>query len=43
VVLQQETDPGLLGGLLVELEGKVYDGSIRTQLENMKQRIVRGY
>ena len=43
VVLQQETDPGLLGGLFVELEGKVYDGSIRTQLENMKQRIVRGY
>ena len=43
VVLQQETDPGLLGGLLVELEGKVYDGSIRTQLENMKQRIARGY
>ena len=43
VVLQQETDPELLGGLLVELEGKVYDGSIRTQLEKMKQRIVRGY
>ena len=43
VILQQETDPGLLGGLLIELEGKVYDGSIRTQLENMKQRIARGY
>jgi F-type H+-transporting ATPase subunit delta len=43
VVLQQETDPSLLGGLLVELEGKIYDGSIRTQLDNMKQRIARGY
>jgi F-type H+-transporting ATPase subunit delta len=43
VVLQQETEPGVLGSLLVELEGKVYDGSIRTQLENMKQRIARGY
>jgi F-type H+-transporting ATPase subunit delta len=43
VVLQQETDPSLIGGVLVELEGKVYDGSVRTQLENMKQRIVRGY
>ena len=43
VVLQQETDPSLIGGLLVELEGKVYDGSIRTQLEKMKQRIARGY
>jgi F-type H+-transporting ATPase subunit delta len=43
VVLQEETDPGLLGGLLIELEGKVYDGSVRTQLEKMKQRIARGY
>lgn len=42
VLLQQETDPSLLGGLLVELEGKIYDGSIRTQLEKMKQRIARG-
>jgi len=42
VILQQETDPGLLGGLLIELEGKIYDGSIRTQLEKMKQRIARG-
>jgi F-type H+-transporting ATPase subunit delta len=43
VVLQEETDPSLLGGLLIELEGKVYDGSVRTQLEKMKQRIARGY
>ena len=43
IVLQQETDPGLIGGVLVEFEGKVYDGSVRTQLEKMKQRIVRGY
>ncbi len=43
VVLQQETDPGLIGGLLVELEGTIYDGSVRTQLEKMKQRIARGY
>jgi F-type H+-transporting ATPase subunit delta len=42
VLLQQETDPSLLGGLLIELEGKIYDGTIRTQLEKMKQRIARG-
>ena len=41
VILQQEVEPALLGGLMVELEGKVYDGSIRTQLEKMKQRIAR--
>ncbi len=43
VVLQQATDPALIGGLLVELEGRVYDGTIRTQLEKMKQRMARGY
>jgi F-type H+-transporting ATPase subunit delta len=43
VVLQEETDASLLGGLLIELEGKVYDGSVRTQLEKMKQRVARGY
>ena len=43
VVLQQEVDPTLLGGMTVELAGKVYDGSIRTQLEKMKQRMARGY
>ena len=43
VILQQVVDPDLLGGLQVELEGKIYDGSVRTQLEKMKQRIARGY
>lgn len=43
VVLQQVVDPGLMGGMTVELENKVYDGSIRSQLEKMKQRIARGY
>ncbi|MGH7929162.1 MAG: ATP synthase F1 subunit delta [Candidatus Binatia bacterium] len=43
VVLHEETDPALIGGLLVELEGKIYDGTVRTQLEKMKQRVARGY
>jgi F-type H+-transporting ATPase subunit delta len=43
VVLHQETDPALIGGLRVELEGKVYDGTVTTQLQNMRQRIARGY
>ncbi|HYY25664.1 MAG TPA: ATP synthase F1 subunit delta [Candidatus Udaeobacter sp.] len=43
VVLEQETDPALIGGVLIELEGKIYDGSVRTQLEKMKQRIAREY
>jgi F-type H+-transporting ATPase subunit delta len=43
VILQEEIEPDLLGGLLIELAGTVYDGSIRTQLEKMKQRTARGY
>jgi F-type H+-transporting ATPase subunit delta len=43
VVLQQETDPSLLGGMTIELQGKIYDGSVRTQLEKMRQRIARGH
>jgi len=43
VVIQQESDPGLIGGLVIHLEGKIYDGSVRTQLENIKQRVARGY
>ena len=43
VILQEHGDPELIGGLVVEFEGKIYDGSVRTQLEKMKQRIARGY
>ncbi|HXV83767.1 MAG TPA: ATP synthase F1 subunit delta [Candidatus Binatia bacterium] len=43
IVLQQEMEPALIGGVLVEFEGKVYDGSVRTQLEKMKERVMRGY
>ena len=43
VVLKEESDPGLVGGLVIQLEGKVYDGSVRTQLDKMKERIERGY
>jgi F-type H+-transporting ATPase subunit delta len=42
VILKEETRPDLIGGLLIELEGKVYDGSIRTELERMKETIERG-
>jgi F-type H+-transporting ATPase subunit delta len=43
VVLQQERDPALIGGVVIELEGRIYDGSVRTQIEKMKERIERGY
>jgi F-type H+-transporting ATPase subunit delta len=34
-----EVDPALLGGVTVEAEGRVYDGSIRTQLARLERRM----
>jgi F-type H+-transporting ATPase subunit delta len=39
VIVTEETDPALLGGLVLHLEGKIYDGSVRTQLEKMRKQI----
>jgi F-type H+-transporting ATPase subunit delta len=35
VALQVREDKNLLGGVKVELNGKVYDGSLRGQLQNV--------
>ncbi|MGH7769773.1 MAG: ATP synthase F1 subunit delta [Candidatus Binatia bacterium] len=43
VVIQQETDSNLIGGVVVHLEGKVYDGSIHTQLEKIKKQVEQAY
>jgi F-type H+-transporting ATPase subunit delta len=39
VLLAEETDPALLGGVVLHLEGKIYDGSVRTQLEKIRKQI----
>jgi len=41
VIPRVETDPSLLGGVVVEAEGTVYDGSVRTQLERLSREIAR--
>jgi F-type H+-transporting ATPase subunit delta len=43
VVLEQATETRLIGGLVVEMEGRIYDGSLRTQLEKMTKQIEQGY
>lgn len=35
VCLTEETDPSLLGGVRVEIDGRVYDGSLRLQLQEV--------
>jgi F-type H+-transporting ATPase subunit delta len=35
-----KVDRSLLGGVIIELEGKIYDGSLATQLELARNRLV---
>jgi F-type H+-transporting ATPase subunit delta len=39
VQLQFNTDPALIGGVVTRIGSTVYDGSIRTQLQTVKQRL----
>lgn len=39
VIAEVTTDESLLGGVIVELEGRVYDGSIRTRLVRLAARM----
>jgi F-type H+-transporting ATPase subunit delta len=42
VLAEELVDEGLLGGVVVDIEGKVYDGSLRTQLESLAASIAGG-
>jgi F-type H+-transporting ATPase subunit delta len=41
VQLQVDIDPTLIGGVVARIGSTVYDGSIRTQLQKMKQQLVQ--
>jgi len=42
VELDSEVDSALVGGLVLELEGRVYDGSVRARLDALRQRLIEG-
>lgn len=42
VILEKQEDPTLLGGIVTQIGDVVYDGSIRTQLANMRQKLLSG-
>jgi F-type H+-transporting ATPase subunit delta len=42
VVLEVNQDPGLIGGIITRIGDLVLDGSIKTQLLNMKESLKRG-
>jgi F-type H+-transporting ATPase subunit delta len=37
VILRCETDPSLIGGIRVEVDGRVIDGSLRNKLDEIKE------
>jgi F-type H+-transporting ATPase subunit delta len=39
VDLDVDVDPSLIGGIIAEVEGMVYDGSVRTQIARLKQSL----
>jgi F-type H+-transporting ATPase subunit delta len=40
IELDTRVDASLLGGLVVTMEGRTYDGSVRSQLQGLRQRLV---
>jgi F-type H+-transporting ATPase subunit delta len=40
IVVSTEVDPGLLGGVVLDIGGTVYDGSVRTQLARLAKNMV---
>lgn len=42
IILKVEQDPGLIGGIITRIGDLVLDGSIKTQLLNMKESLKRG-
>jgi F-type H+-transporting ATPase subunit delta len=39
VELRERVDPALLGGLLVRMEGRTYDGTVRTRLRALRRQL----
>jgi F-type H+-transporting ATPase subunit delta len=42
VVARVDIDPSLIAGVIVEVEGRVYDGSLRTELAKIRQQMATG-
>jgi len=42
VILEAHTDPSILGGVVAQVGNLVFDGSVRTQLQRMKETLIKG-
>ena len=41
VLLETQVDPAILGGVVVQVDSTVYDGSLRTQLRHLREHLLR--
>lgn len=41
VLLEPEVDPVILGGIVVQVDSTVYDGSLKTQLRQLRELLLR--
>ena len=42
IILEQKTDSNLIAGMVTKIGSIIYDGSIRTRLEQMRQALLEG-
>ncbi len=42
IEMKAEVDPSLIGGLRVEIGGRVFDGSLKTQLKRIEDTLKKG-
>ncbi len=42
IILEEIVEPGTLGGFLIKINGKIFDGSIMTQIKNMATFLKQG-
>jgi F-type H+-transporting ATPase subunit delta len=42
VVLEETVDPAVLGGFVVRMGSTVYDGSVRTQIRQIRENLQKG-
>jgi F-type H+-transporting ATPase subunit delta len=42
VALEQRTDPGLIAGIVTKVGSVVYDGSLRTQMQRLRDALLQG-
>jgi len=42
IVAKVEVAPELIAGVIVEVDGRVYDGSLRTELGKLRQQMATG-